>query len=227
MKVPSTLMESLSDPTKLADLTLKAGSMLAAGMMTEDPMANISDEERQLVEQRKQELLQAKAIDENLFNQQLTLAKDVIDEAKQFNPQNFALDQATAQQLRGAAAEQQAQQTYGQGREAALAAEQRRIGLATGRNMSNAFSSGFANAAGIRSQQLQAGLNMLPRSAPPGAAQGMLDLYAGYKKDAANQQAGLQKTFGDFITTALPPTAPPKKPKGQQKIDGPTSIRVT
>ena len=220
MKVPSTLAASLNDPTKLADLTIKAAGMLTAGAMTEDPMAGVSAEERQLVEQRKQELLQAKAIDENLFNQQLALAKDVIDEAKQFNPQNFAMDQATAQQLRGAAAEQQAQQTYGQGREAALSAEQRRIGLATGRNMSNAFSSGFANAANIKSQQLQAGLNMLPRSAPSGAYGSMLDLYKPYRDRADAQQVGIQQAFGDFSTTMFPPTAPPKKQKGQQRQQG-------
>lgn len=220
-QIPSTIASQLTDPTKLADITLRAGSMLASGLMTEDPMAGLAPEERQMVEMRKQELLAIQRTNEDLFNRQLALANDVMKEARQYNPQYFAEQEAKKQQLRGAELTQKATEDYSKGlgqtgREAALSAENRRIGLGVGRSMGGAFASGMQTAQATKDAKLQAASGLIPRSAPSGAYGSMLEMYKPYREAANSQQAGLQSTFTDFATRLFPPTAKPNIPTSFQ-----------
>ena len=227
-QVPSTIASQFTDPAKLAELTLKAGSMLASGMMTSDPMAGVPEEERQTVELLKQDLLRKQAIDQNLFDKQMALANDVINEAKRFNPEHFAQQEAKNQQLRGAAVEKQVTEDYSKGpgqtgREAALAAERRRIGLDVGRGMGSAFTSGLATGSDIRNQKIAYGAGLVPRSAPEGAYGSMLDIYRGYSDRSRTDQLGIQQSLGDITTTLFPPKAKPKT-KPRVGLNTPSSI---
>lgn len=212
-QIPTKIGEAITNPDVLTDLTLRASAMLIPGLMTSDPLAGISDEERQLVELRKQELLEMQQTNKQLFDQQLALANQVISEAKQFDPRFFAQQQAKEQQLRGGAMAQEAAQTYGRGQEAALNAEQRRIALGTGRNMASAYGEGLAQGELMRQNKLQAGLNMRPTQAPSGAYGTLLAEFAPYRERADTQQAGLQETFTDWITRSGLTT--PASPKGK------------
>ena len=203
-QLPSTLASQFTDPTKLAELTVRAGTMLASGMMTADPMAGVPEEERQLVEMRMKELQELQRTDQEMYQRQLSLATDLMNQAKTINPQNIAQQAAKDQQLRGAAEEKRLFETYnigfGQtGREAALNAERRRSGLDVGRSMGSAFSTGLLTGEGRRSQAIANAAGLFP-TAPQGRAGDMLTTMQGYTKQSRENQKGISDTFMDWYT---------------------------
>jgi len=210
-KLPETFGKALTDPTKLADFTLRAGSMLVSGIMTEDPMAGLNEQERQQVELVKQELLQKQQTDMALFNQQLTLAKDVMNEARQMNPQYFAQQDANKQMLKDAAVRQEIETRNrgegSQGSDAARDAEIRRADIAAGRNQGSAYTAGLQSAMATKSQKLATAGMIFPKNVPSGAQGDILTMMQGYTKDNDARNAGLQSTFMDFGTRLLPPTS--------------------
>ena len=210
-KIPETFGNALTDPTKLADFTLRAGSMLVSGIMTEDPMAGLNDQERQQVELVKQELLRTQQTDTALFNQQLTLAKDVMNEARQYNSQYFAQQTANQQMLKDAAVRQEIEMRNrgegSQGSDAALDAEVRRANIAAGRNQGSAYSAGLQSAMATKSQKLATAAGLFPKNVPTGAQGKILETMQGYTRDNDARNTGLQSTFMDLGTRLLPPTS--------------------
>jgi len=210
-RIPGEFAKSLTDPTKLADFTLKAASMLTAGIMTEDPTAGMTDEEKQQIEALKQELIQKQQTDTVLFNRQLTLANDVMNEAKSYNPQYFAQQNANQQMLRDAAARQEIESRNrgegSQGSDAARNAEVRRTNIAAGRNQSSAYGSGLQSALINKSQKLQYASGLFPTNVPSGAQSEIRKINAGLRTQSDNNRTGIQNTFTDFATRLLTPTA--------------------
>jgi hypothetical protein len=217
-QTPTKIAEAVTNPEALADITLRAGAMLVSGAMTADPMAGLSDYERQLVEMRKDELQSIQQQNKQLFDLQLKTAQDLIGQSNYFNPQYFAQEAAQAQQLRGEAMKKQAAENYaerfGQMRPEGLSAEERRINLGVSRNMAGAYGQGLLSGQQYQANLRQAGLNALPKTAPEGAAGQLLNMYEPYRQRADQQQAGLTQTFSDWTTRLTTPQfrRPPRRP---------------
>ena len=229
-QIPGTLATQLTDPVKLAELTLKAGSMLASGMMTSDPMAGIPEEERQLVEMRMREMEATSRTNQELYQRQLTAATDLMNEAKAINPQYAAQQAAMNQQLRGAALTKDATETYSKGpgqtgREAALKSAERGIALGVGRNMGTTSTQAYNEAKAARERGIATAAGLLPVSAPQGPYGSMLDLYGKYSNQSRNDQIGIQQSLGDITATLFPPRAKPRPQAGlARRTDSPSSI---
>ena len=223
-QIPNTIGQTLTDPTKLAELTLKAGSMLASGAMTADPMAGVPEEERQLVGKLMQEMEATSRTDQELYQRQLKLANDVMNEAKAINPQHAAQQAAMNQQLRGAALTKEATETYSKGpgqtgREAALKSAERGIALGVGRNMGTTSTQAYNETNAARRQAIANAAGLFPVSAPQGRAGDMLSIMRGYTQQSRDDQRGIQQSLGDITNTLFPPRAKPKpkpKPAGLQ-----------
>lgn len=159
--VPGEIAAKFKDPKALADLTLRAAGQLAGVLIAGDGM---SDEEKRLLEAQTNELRQLQQTNKALFDQKLQQAQDLIGESAYFDPEYFGLQRARRAQLvgakvKGGAASQGGLRGLTGSRRAA---EERRIDLATGRDVGTAFDQGYGTAIGGRIQTMQAGLNAMP-----------------------------------------------------------------
>ena len=172
-QVPATVAAKFTDPKVLADLTLRAGGMLAGSLAAGD---GLSPEETKLLAAQTEELRRAQTENVGLFNQRLQQAQEFAGEARYFDPEYFGLRSARQQQITGA----QAKQAGLRGLTGAQrTSEARRYDLDTARNTGTAFDTGFGTGVSGRLQTREAGLSAMPGSFPTSDA-GYTSLYTAY-----------------------------------------------
>ena len=157
---PKTFTEALTkrftDPSRQADLVLRAAGQLAGSAMAG---SGLSSEEQALLNEQTEELRQLQQTNQALFNQRLEQAQNLIGESKYFDPEYFGLQSARRAQLAGAQAKRSGLRGLtGDRREA----EGRRYDIETGRRAGTAFDTGFQSAISPRIQTQQAGLAGMP-----------------------------------------------------------------
>jgi len=193
-QVPARIAQKFTDPTALADLTLRAAGQLAGSALVGE---GLSADEQALLNAQTEELAWLQQNNRALFEQRLREAQDLLGEARYFDPEYFGLQAARRQQLAGAAAErEQLRGLTGTRR----AAEQRRIRLGTARNVGTAYDVGFGTGVSGRLQTRQAGLAQMPTTAPAtyGGYEGLLQ---SYQQARTGREAGLEgmgDLFGSF-----------------------------
>ena len=172
-QVPATVAAKFTDPKVLADLTLRAGGMLAGSLAAGE---GLSPEETKLLAAQTEELRRAQTENVGLFNQRLQQAQEFAGEARYFDPEYFGLRSARQQQITGA----QAKQAGLRGLTGAQrTSEARRYDLDTARNTGTAFDTGFGTGVSGRLQTREAGLSAMPGSFPTSDA-GYTSLYTAY-----------------------------------------------
>jgi hypothetical protein len=155
-QVPGQIASRFTDPSKLADFTLRAAGQLAGSALASE---GLSAEEQALVDAQAEELRGLQATNRDLFNQKLQGAQSLIGDSRYFDPEYFGLQSARRAQLAGARAKQAGLRGLtGDRREA----ESRRFDLATGRSTGTAFDTGFQSAISPRTQTMSAGLSAMP-----------------------------------------------------------------
>lgn len=159
-RVPGEIAAKFTDPKTLADLTLRAGGVLAGSALAGD---GLSDEEKQLLNAQVEELRRLQQENQALFNQRLSQAQNLVGESKYFDPEYFGLQRARRAQIAGARAKRAGLRGLTGG---AREAEARRFDLATGRDVGTAFDTGYQTGVQGRLQTMQAGLSMMPQSYP-------------------------------------------------------------
>jgi hypothetical protein len=157
---PQTFTEALkakfTDPSRQADLVLRAAGQLAGSAMAG---SGLSSEEQALLNEQTEELRQLQQTNQALFNQRLEQAQNLIGESKYFDPEYFGLQSARRAQIAGAQAKRSGLRGLtGDRREA----EGRRYDIETGRRAGTAFDTGFQSAISPRIQTQQAGLAGMP-----------------------------------------------------------------
>ena len=199
---PATFSEALkqkfTDPRNQADLFLRAAGQIAGSTIAGD---GLSDEERQLLQQQTAELEQLRTTNQELFNQRLQEAQNIIGESKYFDPSYFGLQSERAVKTAGSRAKREALGNFGSQRAGLRRAEERRfdLGLATGGQTAYLQGADAAQQNKLRTQQ--AGINALPTSGPAAGLQ--YGQYVGSLYDAADrrrrQAAGdIGDLFGSF-----------------------------
>lgn len=156
-QVPGNIAARFRDPEALADLTLRAGGMLAGSAIAG---TGLSPQEQQLLQAQQEELAWLRENNQAEFNRRLSEAQQLLGEARYFDPEYFGLQAARRQQVSGAIAEREGiRGLTGAQREA----EQRRFRLGTARSAGTAYDVGFGEGVRGRTQLQQAGLQALPQ----------------------------------------------------------------
>jgi hypothetical protein len=199
---PTTFTEALkqkfTDPRNQADLFLRAAGQIAGSAIAGD---GLSDEEKALLNQQTAELRQLRETNQELFNQRLQEAQNMIGESKYFDPAYFGLQSQRAVQTAGARAKREALGKYGNQRAGLRRAEERRFDLGISTGGQTAYLQGADAAQQNKLRTQTAGLNVLPTSGNASSLQ--YGSYVGGLYDAADrrrrQAAGdIGDLFGTF-----------------------------
>ena len=193
-QVPGEIAKKFSDPAALADLTLRAGGMLAGSLAAGD---GLSAEERALLDAQTAELRTLQQTNAGLFAQRLEQAQNLMGESKYFDPEYFGLQRARRTQLAGA----KAKRAGLRGLEgASRAAEARRFDLATARDVGSSFDQGYLTGVQGRLGTMQAGMNAMPTSFPSsmGDYTNLRGAYTAADQRARQTQGDIGNLFGSL-----------------------------
>lgn len=188
--VPSTIANRVSDPKFLADLTLRAGSQLLGGVFAGD---GLSEEEQAILNQQTEELKQLKDTNFALFQEKLNNARNLIGEARYFDPEYMGLQSARQQQLAGARAKSAGLRGLNDERRQS---EERRYDLATARDTGTAYDQGYGTGINSRLKTIEAGINAYPNDLK--GTDGYAALLQSYGVAEAREERERNK-FGGFF----------------------------
>lgn len=196
-QVPGAVAAKFTDPKVLADMTLRAGGMLAGSLAAGD---GLSPEEKTLLAAQTEELRRAQTENVALFNQRLQQAQELAGESRYFDPEYFGLRSARQQQVAGAQAKQAGLRGL---TSAQRTSEARRYDLDTARNTGTAFDTGFGTGVSGRLQTRQSGLSAMPGSFPTSDA-GYSSLYSAYGNAATRRTQQAEDIGGLFDSITRP-----------------------
>jgi hypothetical protein len=195
-QVPSTIANRFQDPKVLADITLRAAGSLLGSAMAGD---GLTAEERNLMNAQVEDLKKLREQDQTLFNQRLQAAIDKQGEAKYFDPEQFGLQSARRAQT-DIARQQRAGLRGTSGEKRGYL--ERQYALEGGRRTGTAFDIGFGQGVAAKSTVQQAGVNMLPTSAPYGATTSgygaMSSMYSAANERKRREAEGFGSLYGDI-----------------------------
>lgn len=160
----SAVVSAVTNPENLASITIQAGAQLVGAALAPDP--EMSPEQAELIELRKEELAVLKEKDEAAFNAQMDAAEQYLAQADQYNPVYMAFQAAnkaaidSQRKLR----EQERKYALASGRELSPA-ERRRMQLDAARNVSSSYDQGFQQGLTAQNKTTQAGLSAIPNAA--------------------------------------------------------------
>lgn len=202
-KFSDVLKAKFTDPKAQADMVLRAAGQLAGSAIAGD---GLSDEEKQLLEQQRAELEQLRVTNQELFNQRLQAAENLLGESRYFDPEYFGGQSYKAYQNAAARAERDVLRGIGPQRAGLRTAEQRRFALQRSAGGQTAYLQGADMAEQNRIRTTQAGINALPTSGPTAALS--YGNYIGQLYDAADRRrrqtvGGIGDLFGTFTGTSM------------------------
>jgi hypothetical protein len=189
---PGALVDKVSDPKFLADLTLRAGQM-AVGPLLAGSMAGMSPAEQQLLAAQAEDMQIMRMQNQDLYNLKMAQAQKFLNEAEQLDP--VQLGKAAARQEQTRAGLAQIEGLRGVRDEAKRQAEARRYALGASKNVGTAFEQGQARGLSARTEARQAGLNALPAPTSLTSYGQLADAYG--EKYRRKQQA--QEDIGGFF----------------------------
>ena len=160
----SAVVNKLTDPEALANLTMQAGAQLVGAALAPDP--DMPPEQRELLELRKAELTELKNRDEAAFNAQMDAAKQFLQQARQFDPTYMAFQAANKSAIEQQRKLREQQRKYALSRGRGISeSERRRMSLDAARNVSSEYDKGFQQGLTGQNKITQAGLSAIPNSA--------------------------------------------------------------
>jgi len=184
----SKIVDKVTDPDALANLTMQAGGQLLGTAMAGDP--DMPPEQKELLEMRKAELAALKERDEAAFNAQMDAARQYLQQARAADPTYFATQAANKEAIEQQRKIREQQRRAGLSRGRGIsAAEQRRMQLDAARNVSSQYDTGFRQGMALQDRAM---------SGYQGAMQGAA--YSGSKY--SNALAGLQRDYDAAMTNA-------------------------
>ena len=196
-EIPGRIGAQLTDPKRLADMTLRAAGMLAGSAVAG---SGLTPAEQQLLNQQTQELQQLRETNQQLFQQRVQAAQDLAGEAKYFDPEYYGLQAARKAQTQ--VAREAAAGLRGMTGER-LAAGQRRAALETARAAGTGFDTGFQQGMRGQVERRRAGISAMPTEAPS-----MMSGYESLGKaydTAARRRTEAQKQVGSLFADVFSP----------------------
>jgi hypothetical protein len=195
-EVGSEIAKKFTDPKQQADLLLRAAGQIAGSYVAGDGM---SPEEKALLDQQRQELETLRSTNQELFQEKLNAARQLVQDADYFDPEYFGLQRARQVQQAGAKVERERLAGIDPRRANLRAAEQRRTRLATGRDVGTAYDTGFVSGVDAQTRARTAGLNLYP-TAPSsmGYAQNLMGMYDTADRRRRQAQSDIGSLFGSI-----------------------------
>lgn len=173
--VPGEIAQRFSDPEALADLTLRAGGIIAqmgitGAFSTADidssapEIRDLNEDERRLLDAQLQDLNELRDRNEEAFRQRLQTAQDILGEARYFDPEVFGMEAyADVQRREGLRRRETARDAALSPGRAGLSAEDvRRSQLGGAIGAQTAYAQAADRAQQQRLTTYQAGLQALP-----------------------------------------------------------------
>lgn len=202
-KFSTALKDKFTDPKAQADMVLRAAGQLAGSAIAGQ---GLSDEEQQLLAQQKAELEQLRTTNQELFQQRLAAAQNLLGESRYFDPEYFGGQSLKAYQTAAGRAERDVLRGISPSRSALRTGEERRFALQRSAGGQTAYLQGADVAQQNRIRTSQAGLGAFPTSGPTAALS--YGNYIGQIYDAAErrrrQAAGdIGDLFGTFTGTPM------------------------
>ena len=199
--VPSKVVDKITNPDTLANLTLQAGGqLLATQLIKPGSMPELSAAEQQTLEAYTAELADLKAKDEAAFNAKMDAAKQYVVQAGYFSPEYFGLQAANKTAIEQEKKLRDFRRTAGlqTGRGAMSAAEERRLALQAGRNVQSSYDAGFQKGMQSQNEALRTGYGMIPSGSPmyANALANQMNYQAGLRRDQDKKRENIAQFFG-------------------------------
>ena len=207
-EVPSTIVDKVTNPDTLANMTLMAGGqLLATALIPPGSMPELSAEEQQVMDQYKQELAVLKETNEAAFNAKMDAAKQYLVQAGYFSPEYFGLQAANKAAIESERKMREYRRTAGltdfrsTGRNAA---EERRFALDSARNVQSAYDTGFQKGMTSKDAALKTGYGMIPKADATyaNALANLGNMYSARRGEADKQRENITSFFGRLATTS-------------------------
>ena len=160
-KVPSLVVDKITDPSLLADLTMQAGAMLIGGMLAPSPYLGEDPEMQQLVQDYRAELSALKARDEEAFNQKMAAAQQYLVQANYYDPSYFASLGAKQAMISGARKLDEEEKAAAFGGKSLSQGTRAGLVRQTALDAATAFNRDFTTAMDRQSRLTTAGLNVM------------------------------------------------------------------
>jgi len=198
-KVPDALKAKFTDPAMLADLTMRAGAQLITGQLAD---AGLSDEEKQLLQARTEEMKANKEMNSELFQTQLREAYDLLGRSDYFDPGYFGQQYAGQAKQRTASQKEAALRKVNPRNKGSRAALERQFNLQSAREEATAYDKGSMYGFDAGLKLTQQALAALPKNAPSSSADAtaLSTAYGNIEERKRKSQEGLNKTLGGLFT---------------------------
>lgn len=198
-KVPDALKAKFTDPAMLADLTMRAGAQIITGQLAD---AGLSDEEKQLLQARTEEMKANKEMNSELFQTQLREAYDLLGRSDYFDPGYFGQQYAGQAKQRTASQKEAALRKVNPRNKGSRAALERQFNLQSAREEATAYDKGSMYGFDAGLKLTQQALNALPKNAPSSSADAVAlsTAYGNIEERKRKSQEGLNKTLGGLFT---------------------------
>jgi len=199
-KVPGAIADKFTDPKALADLTMRAGAQLITGQLSD---AGLSNEEKQLLQARVEEMKANKETNNELFQTQLREAYDLLGRSDYFDPGYFGQQYAGAAKQRTSAQKEAALRKVNPRNKGSRAALERQYNLQSAREEATAYDKGSMYGFDAGLKLTQQALNALPKNAPSSSADAtaLSTAYSNIEERKRKSQEGLNKTLGGTLFT--------------------------
>jgi hypothetical protein len=199
-KVPSAIADKFTDPKTLADLTMRAGAQLITGQLSD---AGLSNEEKQLLQARVDEMKANKETNNELFQTQLREAYDLLGRSDYFDPGYFGQQYAGQAKQRTASQKEAALRKVNPRNKGSRAALERQYNLQSAREEATAYDKGSMYGFDAGLKLTQQALNALPKNAPSSSADAtaLSTAYSNIEERKRKSQEGLNKTLGGTLFT--------------------------
>ena len=199
--VPSKVVDKITNPDTLANLTLQAGGqLLATQLIAPGSMPELSPQEAETLEAYKAELAELKQKDEAAFNAKMDAAKQYVVQAGYFSPEYFGLQAANKTAIEQEKKLRDFRRTAGlqTGRGSMSAAEERRLALQAGRNVQSSYDAGFQKGMQSQNEALKTGYGMIPSGSPmyANALANQMNYQAGLRRDQDKKRENIAEFFG-------------------------------
>ena len=199
--VPSKVVDKITNPDTLANLTLQAGGqLLATQLIAPGSMPELSPQEAATLEAYTAELADLKAKDEAAFNAKMDAAKQYVVQAGYFSPEYFGLQAANKTAIEQEKKLRDFRRTAGlqTGRRGMSAAEERRLALQAGRNVQSSYDAGFQKGMTAQNEALKTGYGLIPSGSPmyANALANQMNYQAGLRRDQDKKRENIAEFFG-------------------------------
>lgn len=199
----AALKGRVTDPTKLADMTLMMTPQVIGGIYA----SQAGKEQQKRIDEYQAELKRLEGQDQAAYQAKLAEYNDFVTQAKAINPEYWAQQTSNEAQVRGAKA---LAEGFRDDRFAGLrspgygAAERRRATLGLTANVGSAYDRGYATGLDMRNQALSRAQSMYP-TAPRGMQAGLKELQSMYGElDTSRALAGQGATkMASYMTYPL------------------------